>query len=723
MFFQIKKSSAVVSDFSLRAQNNSMPCKGFAKTTQALGHQLLGKGQGIADAQKIPNFTLKRIFRPVAWAKPANAERWLNKVIDSAMISLPNKVLSEMSKFPRVDHALADQYGTSVLNLMSDYEHLAATHAAYHLTDAVNSAMNRDWGPAARQFADQKISEMAQKLILQKLDGMLNPKQLNALVELAWPIGAVKPEGAVGQKERFALFQLTDSLLGHVLTQTSLTDDFTGFYESVIDDFKVADNPYTRVANEWADDSNPYQQMLSELSNIPLPRLKQSYLNLTGAVESGLKAFYQAYDQHVKNEIPPYGQTFSKVSGLVSAANGSNGQETSTMAMQWLDTERAKFKDIIDQALHGLDSKSRGALITLIVAPHLQQLGNPATSQARNLPAIQSAEGQIDSDRLNARQIGDGRLGFSEKKWLVQSALTGVRNTIQRYGVADVRQAYSDNRSGYATKDTGMQRHIAKVAGAEMLQDLAPMHRNFVLSALADYGQGVTSFLKAKGVKVRTQEEGKGLSDKPQRPFKEVYSHYTRAETQKPIQLTAKRQAEKIFSNPATANMIAYEAENLSLPHFSSQGNQVVMSRLFSSGGEYVAAHELGHALDFSLSKDGRHWFSTQEPSLIQEYQQNVKNHDGLTVYGQSHLLETFAESMAAFLQQHGAGSSYENWQGHNDLFSKENLQAHQPVMSRFADEVIRNPEKLERAVFVARDRHPAESGAEKKMFQSTRTP
>lgn len=268
MFFQIKKPSAVISDFGQQAQQGSSPRKGLARVAQVVAQQLLGKGQGMTDSQKIPRFALKRIFKPVAWAKPVNAERWLNQIVDSAMKTLPNKVLAEMSRFPQVDHALADQHGTSVFNLVSDYEHLAATHATYHLMNAVNSAMNRDWGPAARQFADQKISQMAQKLILQKLDGMLNPKQLNALIESVGSIGVMRPEGALGQKERFALFQLTDSLVDHVLTETSLADEFTRFYESVIDDYKVADNPYTREANEWAGDPNPYYKMQHDLGQV-----------------------------------------------------------------------------------------------------------------------------------------------------------------------------------------------------------------------------------------------------------------------------------------------------------------------------------------------------------------------------------------------------------------------------------------------------------------------
>ena len=725
MLPKIKKSSAVASSFHEQTKPNAAPRTGLARAVNGLVAQLVGSGQGLEASRRIPSFTLKRIFKPVAWAKPTNAEHWLNKVVDSAIQSLPDKVLLEMSKFPQLDHALADQHGTTLPNLMSDYEHLAATHATYHLMNAVNSAMNRDWGPAARQFADSKISDMAQQLILQKLDEMLKLNQLNALVESAGLVGTVKPEGAIGQKERFALFQLTDSLVGHVLTETSLADDFTNFYALLIDESKVADDPYTRVANELANDPNPYEQMLNELggasedalsppiddsrartdqilNGISQGLLKQSYLNLSSAVESGLTTFYQSYNQYVKNDFSPHEVSSSKVAELVRAAKNSNGQGDSAKANEWLNAERAKFKASIDQALHGLDTKTRGALISLIVGPHLQHLGKPATSLARNLPAFQAAEEHIDNDRLNTGPAASGRMGFSEKKWLLQSALTGVRNTLQKYGVADVRQAYSDNRSGYATKDTGMQRHIAQVAGAAMLEGLEPMHRKFVLNALADYGQGVTSFLKGKGLNIRSQDEGKGLSDTPQRSFSEVYSHHVQPSERKKI-FTTKRDAESMVSTAALKKMVSYEDGDLGLAHFDACNNQVVMSRLYSSAGEYVAVDELGHALDFAVSKDPRRYFSPQEPSLVQEYQQNIQNQDGLTVYGQSDLLETFAESMVGFLQQHGPTSSFESWQGHNDVFSKENVQARQPVMARFADEIIKNPDKLERAVYVAR--------------------
>jgi hypothetical protein len=55
-------------------------------------------------------------------------------------------------------------------------------------------------------------------------------------------------------------------------------------------------------------------------------------LNLTNALESGLKAFYKAYDQYVKNDLPPRVESFAKVGDLVNAANGSNGQEASPAA-------------------------------------------------------------------------------------------------------------------------------------------------------------------------------------------------------------------------------------------------------------------------------------------------------------------------------------------------------------------------------------------------------
>ncbi len=48
--------------------------------------------------------------------------------------------------------------------------------------------------------------------------------------------------------------------------------------------------------------------------------------------------------------------------------------------------------------------------------------------------------------------------------------------------------------------------------------------------------------------------------------------------------------------------------------------------------------------------------------------------------------------------------TSFASWKGHNDLFSRENLMERQPVLARFADELIRNPEKPERAAHVARE-------------------
>lgn len=723
MFFSIKKAVGTEPLLSEAAQK--LPSKpGVARAAEKVGRGLLSHG----GTGKIPSVPLKRLFRPVAWAKPSNPERWLNKVIDSALKELPAKVLGEMSNFPQVDHQLADQHGTTVFNLMSDYEHLAATHATYHLAHSVNVAMNKDWGPAARQMANEKISGMAQTLILRKLEQLLDPGQLNALTDSLGKHSHVTAPDAVSQKESFALTQLTDSLIGHVLTESQLANDFNQFYESVIDDFKVSDNPYGREANEYADDPNPYYQMLDELGHIQYSyngppsdesaagmnrilghlspaELKQAHLNLFAALESGLTGFYEAFDKYVKSDPSEFAQSTAKVKELVTALSTSSASEVSPEAQQWVETQKEKFKLTINQALDGLNSKTRGALLATIVAPHLQKLGDLYTSQARNLPAIQSASNNLDMQRQQNSSGMRSEVGFGEKKWIIQSALKGLKNTIGQYGFADVRQAYADNRSGYATKDTGMQRHTAKVAGSTMLKGVAPMHRGFVLSALSDYGQEVTSFLKRRGVKVQTAEVGKGLSDRPQRSFEQVYSDYSQPRAVKPTIFTRKQNAERLTSLPATANMVSYEAQNLGLPHFDGQKNEVVMSRLFSSGGEYFAAHELGHALDFSLGKKEQQFFSPTEPSMVDEYKQNIRNQDGITVYGQSHLLETFAESAAAFLNQHGPGSSHESWTGQNDLFSRENLKQRQPVMEAFMDEITGNPERLGRAVFAARQK------------------
>lgn len=722
MFFAIKQSSTV-SPVSGDLPHTSRSRSKIAPVARELGRTIAAKGS----TQAIPNFPLKRLFKPIAWAKPVNAERWLNKVIDSAMRDLPTKVLDEMSKFPPIDHALAEQHGTTVFKLMSDYEHLAATHATYHLANAVNDAMNKDWGPAARQMADQKITAMAHKLILQKLDQTLNPKQLNSLTESTGNIARSGVQGAINQKEAFALSQLTDALVGHVLVESKLADDFSRFRETVMDEFKVSDNPYGRVAKEWADDANPYYQMLDELghirysyngppddkssaginrvlSNLSPTELKQVHLKLFSALENGLSNFHQAYDQFIKSDLPPYGESPTKVSELMKAAQGDATAGQSKEAGQWLEAQKNQFRSTVDEALHGLNSRTRGVLLATIVAPHLQKLGNTYTAQARNLPAIQSAVDCLDRSRAQVKQISGSSGGFSERKWMLQSAFVGVKNTLSKFDFSEVRQAYADNRSGYATKDTGMQRHIEQVAGPDMLKGVAPMHRKFVLSALADYGQGVTSFLRRKGVKVRTLEEGKGLSDRPQRSFEQVYSNYVQPSARRSTFYTRKQHAETLTSIPATSNMVSYESENLGLPHFDNRNNQVVMSRLFSSGGEYFAAHELGHAVDFALGQDQGRFFSPSNPSMMQEYRQNLRDQDGLTVYGQSHMLETFAESAAAFLNQHGSGSTHEPWAGHNDLFSRENLKDRQPVVESFLDEVIRNPDKPERAVWVARE-------------------
>lgn len=633
--------------------------------------------QQIDELQIVPTSTRKMFLKPALWARPIRPKAWLARTVNDAIKSLPKKVIAELSRLPEITQELAAQHNTTINQLKADYRQFAATHATYHLVHALNAAIDKDWAPAAGEAANPQLNKMAQQLILNKLETLLQPEQLQQAIRNVPNFIQVEAENTVGQKEYFAFHELMDSLVLNSL-QTLLPTPF-GIH---------ARPPSAKQLN----------QAFESLSG---SELRQRYLGVCEAMLSGLSGFAQAYDGFVTQAgMELQG---SKTQQLLNAVRDKEGKHE-PLVQQFITKRRASFTQALNTALEGLSPEVKQAFLWVVVVPHLQSPNSRATSLARNLPAIQTAIHKLE----DLRQPKVSKLRQPTNPWapehkasLVKAAVQDTKKTIENLGLSEARQAYASNRSGYATKDSGVYKHIEKAAGPLMLYGLAPTHRKHVLNALAEYGEAVTQFFKNRELQIRSGKSGVGLKDKPQRSFAQVYKNYkTSNVNHQTVHFTATRQAEKLSTQAVLKQMVSYEQDSLAAPHFSASKNHVLLSPLFSSKGETTVVHELGHAMDrhtrpfFSLSVFG----SSANKALRQEYEQIQQDKTGLTAYGQSHVHEYLAESFPALLNQHGAGSSYMPWDDQNDLYSAENLQARHPVAYQYLKELLRNPEKPQRA-------------------------
>lgn len=631
-----------------------------------------------ADLRILPKSTKKLFLKPALWSRPINPKGWLDRTINNAIKTLPKKIITEMSRLPGITPELAARKNTTVENLRADYQKYAATHATYHLAHAVNAAMDKDWAPAAREAATPQINRLAHQMIVGKLEALLQPAQLQAAISQVPKFAQANPDNMIGQSEYFAFHELIDSTILEVLN-SSIPNGFD--------------------ASTASPQSKDIDQAFKSLSG---SELKQRYLRVSDSMLLGLTEFAKAYDGFVSQAGVDSREV--KTGQLLDVVRLHEGTYEPA-AQQFLNKQVLALKQKLDEALDGLSPEVKEAFLWTLVQPHLQKLDKKATSLARNLPAIQTALVELET----MRQPGGGSQvrqkvqawTSDHQTWLVSSALQGAKSTIETLGLSEVREAYASNRSGFATRDSGVYRHIEKVAGPLMLYGLAPMHRRSVLNALADYGEAVTRFFSKKNLSIRSSQPGVGLKDRPQRTFAQVYKNYNMANsTGQRLYVTPQRQAEKLSVQPTLKQMVSYEQGSLAAPHFSSGKNEVVMSRLFSSKGETTAVHELGHALDHhtrpltTFSGFG----SSASKALRQEHARVQQEKSGLTAYGQSHVHEYMAESFAALLDQHGAGSTYASFEGANGLYSRENLKLRQPVAFDYTDEVVKNPEKPARA-------------------------
>ena len=579
--------------------------------------------------------------------KPRSPKTVINKAINQAFDSLPNRIQLEMSKLPRITPELARRYNTTVAQLQTDQVQAIKTVSLHTVLDQLKSATDEHWDRHSRQAQKSEINSYAQSAILDKLARLQTEQGLNALVAQAAK-GKVEPQSIYGlsQREFFALNRISESMIRKCL------------YQAI---------------------SLPTAQSCS-LSREDIERAQIQGDNTMAKV---IESLYMAFDKFVRpNDAEP---DMTQVRRLLGDTSND------PVATQWLQDQQSSFNQQINDAFQPF-GENAGIAAQTILAAHLQQAGNLRTAFVQDRSAFAGARQKLEQVRqeVSKREA----VGTSDLKDWLQIGLQGIREMIEdpHSEFADLREAQDDNRAGTPWKDGRLHQHMNNMLNPRMLAQVGPHQRAAVLDALAAYGEKAVKLLNESGVSIRTSSEEYVPPEPPPEP--------PRDEENGSAGPAACVKEKKIYDSPYP------RIDHGKLPvtfntnsHYCVETRNIKLDENHTEVLRNVAVHELGHALDAAIAKQIEYpvLFTDRHINLKTEYDNAKKDNTMITTYAQTDHREMFAESASAYM-----GVGY----GHDSTFAKpvgsiksrENLQARHPVTAQFLDEVLRAPTKAVRA-------------------------